>query len=88
MRTRPEHRNWRIVATVLTLIIFAFTIVWFIPNIIKLTGEGIMTMSAGEITSLTNWWVRLNWVRAVLYLAAWIAGMYALTIPPKSEAEI
>jgi len=85
LRTRPEHRKWRITATVLTLIIFASTIVWFVPNIIKLTGEGVMTMKADEIASLTNWWVRLNWVRAVVYLAVLLASLRALSIPPKVE---
>jgi len=84
-RTRPEHRKWRIAATVLTLIILVFTIVWFVPNIIKLTGEGVMTMNPDEITSLTNWWVRLNWVRAFMYLAALLAALRALSIPPKIE---
>jgi hypothetical protein len=85
LRTRPEHRKWRVIATALTLIVLVFTIVWFVPNIIKLTGEGVMTMNAGEVTSLTNWWVRLNWVRAVVYLAALLAALRALSIPPKIE---
>jgi len=87
-RTRSEHRKWRITATVLTLIVFVFTIVWFVPNIIKLTGEGVTTLSRDEVTNLTNWWVRLNWVRAVLYLAAFLAALRALSIPPKVESDI
>ncbi len=87
-RTRSEHRKWRIAGTVLTLIIMVFTAVWFIPNIIKLQGEGVMAMNADEVTSLTNWWVSLNWVRAILYLAAWLAALRALSIPPKAENNI
>ena len=88
LRTRPEHRKWRIVGTVLTLIVVVFTFVWFIPNIILLSGKGVMAMSLDEVTSLTNWWVRLNWVRAILYSAAWLAALRALSIPPKVEREI
>ncbi len=88
LKTRPEHRKWRMVSTILALIITVFTFAWFIPNIITLTGESITKLSGEQIINLTNWWVRLNWVRAVLYLAAWIAGIYALTIPPKREMEI
>ena len=69
LRTRSEHRTWRIAGTVLTLTIIVFTFIWFIPNIIQLTGKGVITMSADDVTSLTNWWVRLNWVRAVLFSA-------------------
>ncbi len=88
LRTRPEHRKWRIAGTVLTLIVVMFTFVWFVPNIIQLTGEGVMAMSSDEVTSLTNWWVRLNWVRAVLYLAGWLTALRALSIPPKVESNI
>lgn len=88
LRTRPKHRKWRIMGTVLTLIVLVFTVVWFVPNIIQLTGEGVMAMSHDEVTSLTNWWVSLNWVRAVLYLAALLAALRALNIPPKVESNV
>ncbi len=85
LRTRPEHRKWRIAGTVLTLIVVVFTFIWFIPNIIQLTGRGVMAMSPDEVTSLTNWWVGLNWVRAVLYAAGWLAALRALSIAPTVE---
>ena len=88
LRTRAEHRKWRIGGTILALVVVVFTFAWFVPNIIRLTGKSVMTMSGDELTSLTNWWVRLNWVRAVLYLAAWFAALRALTIPPKVESSI
>jgi hypothetical protein len=84
-RTRPEHRVWRITATVLTLIVVISTFAWFVPNIIKLTGEAVTTMNPDEITSLTNWWSRLNWLRAIVYSVAWLAALRALTVSPKIE---
>jgi|SRR5215213_4721180 len=88
LKTRPEHRKWRIAGTVLALIVVVFTFAWFVPNIIKLTGESVMRMSADDLTSLTNWWVRLNWGRALLFSAAWLAALRALSIPPKIESDI
>ena len=88
LRTRPEHRKWRVAGTVLTLIIMVFTTVWFVPNIIRLTGEGVMAMSADEVTNLANSWVRLNWIRAFLHIAGWLAVLRALSIPPKVENNI
>lgn len=88
LRTPPQHRKWRIAGTVLALIVVVFTFAWFVPNIIKLTGKDVMTMSADAVTSLTNWWVRLNWVRAILYSAGWLAALRALSIPPKVESNI
>ncbi len=88
LKTRPEHRKWRIVGTVLTLIVVVFTFAWFVPNIILLTGKGVMAMSPDEVTSLANWWVGLNWVRVVLYSAGWLAALRALSIPPRAESNI
>ncbi len=82
-RTRPKHRKWRITGSVLTLVVVVFTFVWFVPNIILLTGKGVLAMNPDEVKSLTNWWVRLNWLRAVFYLTGWLAALRALSIPPK-----
>jgi hypothetical protein len=83
LKTRPEHRKWRMVSTILALIVVVFTSAWFILNIIPLTGEGVTNLSGEQITSLTNWWVRLNWIRAVLYLTAFLAALRALSITPE-----
>ena len=88
LKTRPEHRKWRMVSTILALIITVFTFAWFIPNIITLTGQGVTKLSGEQVTNLTNWWVRLNWVRAFMYLAALLAALRALSIPPKVENNI
>lgn len=83
LRTAPEHKKWRIAGSALALIVVIFTFVWFVPNIIKLNSAAILSMSRDDLASLTNWWVRLNWVRAVLYIAGWLAAIRALSIPSK-----
>jgi hypothetical protein len=88
LKTRPEHRKWRIAGASLALVVVVCTFVWFVPNIIQLTGKNVLTMSADEVASLTNWWVRLNWVRAVVYAAAWLAALRALSIPPRLNGNI
>ncbi len=80
LKTPPEHRKWRIAATLLALLVVVSTFVWFIPNIIVLLGEGVTKLSGEQITQLTNQWVRLNWVRAAVYSAAWLAGLRAFGI--------
>ena len=85
-RTRPEHRKWRLAGTILALIVVAATFAWFVPNIIRLHSEAVLTMSGEQVTSLTNWWANLNWVRVVVYSAGWLAALKALTIPPISES--
>ena len=80
LRTRPPHRKWRIAGTSLALVVVVSTFAWFVPNI-KILGQGGAGLSADQITNLTNWWVRLNWVRVVLYSAGWLAGLRAMTLP-------
>lgn len=87
LRTQTAHRKWRIAGTALTLIVIVLTFVWFVPNIILLTGERATELNAERITSLTNCWVRLNWARAAALIAAWLAGLRALMISPGSELE-
>jgi hypothetical protein len=81
LRTQAEHRRWRVLGTGLAIIVVVSTFVWFVPNIIILMGNRVTQLSMDEITNLTNWWVRLNWVRVVLYVTAWLAALRALTIP-------
>jgi len=88
LRTNPEHRKWRIVGTVLAIIVVISTLTWFVPNIIKLSGENVLTMSSDDVTSLTNWWVRLNWLRIIVYLTAWISALRAFSLSPNIESNI
>ncbi len=82
LKTGSDHRKWRTTGTVLAIIVVVSTFAWFVPNIILLTGSGVTRLRAEEVTALTNWWVRLNWLRAALYIIAWLCALHALTIPP------
>lgn len=80
LKTRAQHRKWRMTAAVLVLIVVAFTFGWFVPNIMLLSSGG-PGLNGEQIAGLTNWWVRLNWVRVVFYAAGWLCGLRAMTIP-------
>jgi hypothetical protein len=80
LKTQVEHRKWRMIGTVLSLVVVISTFAWFVPKIMIL-GAGGAGLNPAELTSLTNWWVRLNWVRVVVYSAAFLAGLRALTVP-------
>jgi Domain of unknown function (DUF1772) len=81
-KTDPTHRKWRILGSGLTLATVIFTFVWFVPNIIKLSSAAVLTMDLRDTESLANWWVKLNWLRAILYSIAWLASLWALTLSP------
>ncbi|MDX6614304.1 MAG: hypothetical protein QOD75_3490 [Blastocatellia bacterium] len=85
LRTAPEHRKCRMIGAGLAIVVVAATFAWFVPNIITLLGEGVTKLSGAEITRITNWWVRLNWVRAAAYIAGWLSALRALTIPSARE---
>jgi hypothetical protein len=80
LRTNSEHRKWRLIGAGLALLVVAATLTWFVPNLLSLIGEGVTRMSGDQITSVTSLWVRLNWLRVVVYSAAWLAGLKAMTI--------
>ena len=82
-KTRPEHRKWRLTGAGLALIVVISTFAWFVPTLIKLTSGQVLTMNPNDIASLANWWVRLNWLRAGVYILGWIAALRALTVPSK-----
>ena len=88
LRTRSQHRQWRIAGTILALVVVLSTFAWFVPNIIRLNSKEVMTMSADQLTSLTRAWVNLNWVRVILYLSGWLSALRALSIPPRTENNI
>ena len=66
--------------------VVVFTFLWFVPNIIRLMGPDVVTMGREQVLNLANWWVRLNWVRVVLYLIGLVASIRALTIPTRSPS--
>jgi hypothetical protein len=81
LRTQREHRKWRMLGAGLALLVVVGTLAWFVPNLLSLIGEGVTRMSAEQISSVTDLWVRLNWVRVFVYSAAWLAGLKAMTVP-------
>lgn len=87
LRAGPEHRRWRLGAVVLALGLILATGIWFIPNIRRLLGKEVSAMSAGAVVSSTTWWVRLNWVRSILFLVSWLAALRALTLPTTSPTD-
>ena len=60
LKTQPEHRKWRVLAAILALVVVISTFAWFVPNIILLSSKEVTSLSGEQITSVTNWWVRLK----------------------------
>ena len=86
LRTRPPHRKWRMAGTILAIVVVGSTFAWFVPNIMRLNSKDVMAMSGDAVANLTHWWVRLNWLRVVVYSTGWLCALRALSIPPKTES--
>jgi hypothetical protein len=83
--TRPDHRRWRTVGSGLALAAVIFTFAYFIPNIIKLSSEAVMTMQQQDVASLAISWERLNWLRAILFAIALFASLRAMMLPSSNN---
>jgi hypothetical protein len=79
--TRGVHRRWRMAAAAAALTVQVATFAWFVPNIIRLLGGDVLTMSRDDVSSLANLWINLNWVRVALIMLAWLFALRAITIP-------
>lgn len=75
----PEPRHdWWLVSAIVILVERLMTFTYFIPTIIRLQRS---TASAAEVTAGAVQWKRLNYLRAALTLASWLAALKVLSLP-------
>jgi hypothetical protein len=75
-QSQPPLHDWWVAATLIILIERVGTFTFFIPTAIKLQrGENLMTE---KISKLITWWLRLNYVRNALTLAALLVFLKVL----------
>jgi Domain of unknown function (DUF1772) len=74
----PKH-CWWLAAALVIFIERIGTFAFFIPVAIKL--QKADTLIPSVVTSLVSWWIRLNYVRIMLTLIAWVAALRAFSLP-------
>lgn len=79
--TSSAHRKWRIAGAGLVFFLIVVTFAWFVPNILLLQSREVLTMDPERVANLANWWVTLNYGRAILGLIAFFLTLRALTVP-------
>lgn len=82
-KTNLEQRRWRMRAGGLVFLVMCGTFGWFVPNIMTLQSEKVLTMNPETVASIAFWWSHLNWLRAFLAIVAWLFALRALSIPPE-----
>ena len=70
---------WWLGAAVITLVERIMTFAYFIPTMLRLQRGGISPQSA--VKTAAKRWASLNYVRSTLSLAAWIAALWAFSLP-------
>lgn len=79
--TEGAHRKWRLIGTILTVVVVAATFAYFVPNIILLIGPNSHNMDGAKMKTLANQWVMWNHVRIVLGIVAWLSVLRAFSLP-------
>lgn len=74
---QPVH-DWWLMAAAITLVERLGTFLFFIPIAIKL--QKADRLDPSRITSLVTLWTRLNYVRMMLTLIAWVCALRALSL--------
>jgi hypothetical protein len=77
-RTAPPLRFWLRAATITFIIIFIWTIAYFIPLQDLVKGDAGRAYPAAELDSMLQWFVGLNYIRQVMLLFAFLAALHSL----------
>jgi hypothetical protein len=71
-------RTWWLFAASSALLVIIVTFAYFIPVLLRLPDAA--KMPAAQLTRMVRLWVRLNWLRFAILVAAWLAGLKAFAI--------
>ena len=83
--TKGAHRKWRLIGTILALVVVAATFIYFVPNIRLLLGPNSHNIDGAKVTTLANQWVTWNYVRVAIGFVAWLAALRAFSLPVESS---
>jgi hypothetical protein len=75
------RRGWWLAAFGLILLERGLTFAYFIPTMLRL--QRTTTLPEPTIRAKLSQWARLNYVRSGLTLAAWLAALRVLSLPPQ-----
>lgn len=76
-RNRDPMRRWWLTGAVLTVAVVVATFVYFVP--VLLGFEHLREGGSADTASRVHQWVTLNWIRAVIYVAAWLCLLRAFS---------
>lgn len=84
--TARPHLWWRITSSVIFIAVIVWSVIYFVPTAIQLSGPGLESLSADEAVQMTESWVQRDVARKLLILASILCGMRALFLPSPPQA--
>jgi len=76
-RSRDAQRRWWMLGVGTTLAVVIVTFTYFVPALMRFQQAG--DLPPGALDADIQRWVQLNWVRAVVYTAGWLAALKAFS---------
>jgi hypothetical protein len=73
-RSRSPHRAWWLMGSGAALAVVVVTFLYFVPEISAFSA--VATVATPDLATRVSRWVFLNWVRAAIYLGAWVSLAY------------
>lgn len=77
-RVAPPLRKWIRIATIIYILIFIVTMLYFVPGQVTMKGEAGARIPVAELGSMLERWVALNWIRQGVGVLAFGAALHAL----------
>ncbi|MBV8545968.1 MAG: DUF1772 domain-containing protein [Acidobacteria bacterium] len=71
------QRPWWLISSITSVFVIAITFAYFVPVLLRLPKAS--SISPDVLTRTVRLWVRLNWIRFVLVLMAWLAALKAFS---------
>jgi hypothetical protein len=84
LQSQGALRTWLLAAGWITLLERIGTFTYFIPTALGLMREGPGALSESRSAVVASQWMHMNWVRAALAFAGWLAALKALSLGPLS----
>jgi hypothetical protein len=82
-RSGKRARKWWVTGAGLAFVMVMATFIYFVPALQRF--EALRQPNSGEIAVQVHQWVILNWVRAGIYLAAWLCLLRAFSASSAGE---
>ncbi len=81
--TARPHIWWRLVSSATFVGVVVWSVLYFVPTAMLLSGPGLDALSAAEAIQMTETWVMRDAIREALIVVSLVCGICALFLPSR-----